>query len=133
MGHTIVHRDGNGQAVLPGTTAPAPVELKISVDVPGERKTEGSVTVVDVGASGSVDECVVEKVNSRGAVGGITAASGDINSMLAGICSSDFKVVPQASCSADGQDSVAIMGSQISQMMIARLWKNLNRLDWAEK
>lgn len=41
--------------------------------------------------------------------------SGDINTMLAGTCSSDFKVVPQASCSSDGQDSVAIMGSQISQ------------------
>lgn len=33
MVHTVVRRDGNGQAVLPGTTAPAPVELKISVDV----------------------------------------------------------------------------------------------------
>lgn len=59
-----VRGDGNGQAVLPGTTAPALVELKISVDVPGKRKTEGSVTVVAVGACGSVDECVVEKVNS---------------------------------------------------------------------
>lgn len=68
MGHTVVRRDGNGQAVLPGTTAPAPVELKISVDV-----LFCSVTVVAVGASGSVDECVVGKVNSRGAVGGITA------------------------------------------------------------
>lgn len=45
--------------VLPGTAAPVPVELRVSVNVPGERENEESVDVgvtsVAVGASKSVD------------------------------------------------------------------------------
>lgn len=53
-----VRGDGNGQAVMPGTTAPAPVELKISADVPRERKTD-SVAIMgsQISQENSKDDC----------------------------------------------------------------------------